>query len=113
VQECKARSYDPRALYEANPELRKVIDQIAAGVFSRGYQSLFQPLVDNLLGRDDYLLLADFPAYLACQDRVSAAYRDPKKWTEMSILNVARMGKFSSDRSIREYCENIWHAPAL
>jgi starch phosphorylase len=113
VQDLKSRGYAPRACYEGNPILREVIDQIATGVFSRGDRELFRPLVDSLLWNDDYLVLADFQAYLECQDRVDAAYRNVNKWTEMSILNVARMGKFSSDRSIREYCGNIWHAAAL
>ena len=103
--------FKPRGWYEGNPQLKEVIDRIAAGDFSAGDRNLFQPLVDHLLSRDDYLLLADYQAYIDCQDRVSAAFRDRKKWTHMSILNVARMGKFSSDRAIREYCEQIWHAP--
>ncbi|RNC68258.1 MAG: glycogen/starch/alpha-glucan phosphorylase [Desulfuromonadales bacterium] len=110
VHNLKGGGYSPRSFYESNPALREVIDQIASGVFSRGDAALFRPLVDHLLQRDDYLLLADFQSYCECQDRVSAAYRDTKRWTEMSILNVARMGKFSSDRSIREYCANIWGA---
>ena len=109
VQECKNRDYNPRHLYEASDELRQIIDQIAGGRFSNGNTGLFQPLVDNLLDRDEYLLLADFTAYLDCQQRVSAAFRDQKNWTRMSILNVARISTFSSDRAIREYCENIWH----
>jgi starch phosphorylase len=113
VQEQKARGYDPRSWYEGNPQLKEVIDKIAAGEFSHCDRSLFRPLIDHLLNRDDYLLLADYQAYIDCQDRVDAAFRDKKIWTEMSILNVARMGKFSSDRSIRDYCENIWNAPPL
>ena len=113
VEECKVRGYDPRAVYEANPELREAIDQIAVGTFSRGDRGLFQPLVDNLLNRDDYLVLADYQAYIDCQDRVSAAYRNKAKWTEMAILNVARMGKFSSDRAIREYCADIWQVGTI
>jgi glycogen phosphorylase len=69
---------------------------------------MFRPLVDSLLTRDDYLLLADYQPYVDCQQRVSAAYRDTPRWTRMSILNAARMGRFSSDRAIREYCRDIW-----
>ncbi len=83
------------------------------GAFSNGDSTLFRPLVDNLLNGDEYLLLADYQSYIECQDRISSAYRNKKKWTEMSILNVARMGKFSSDRSIREYCEKIWKTAAI
>ena len=113
VQDLKSRGYNPRSWYEGNPHLREVIDQIASGTFSPDDRNLFRPLVDQLLGHDDYMLLADYQAYIDCQDRVSAAFLDKKKWTEMSILNVARMGKFSSDRAIREYCETIWNAPAI
>jgi starch phosphorylase len=113
VQELKSRGYDPHGWYAGNAPLRAVIDRIAAGDFSPGERNLFQPLVDQLLGHDDYLLLADYQAYMDCQDRVDAAFRDREAWTEMSILNVARMGMFSSDRAIREYCENIWHAPPI
>jgi starch phosphorylase len=113
VNELKANGYAPHVIYDANVGLKEVIDQIAAGIFSRGNHMLFRPLVDHLLHHDEYLLLADYQSYLDCQDRVSEAYRDTKKWTEMSILNVARMGKFSSDRSIREYCEMIWGVAAI
>ncbi|HEY4744020.1 MAG TPA: glycogen/starch/alpha-glucan phosphorylase, partial [Desulfuromonadaceae bacterium] len=113
VRQLKGQGYDPRRWYEENPQLREVIDRIASGAFSPGDPNLFRPLVDQLLSRDDYLLLADYQAYIDCQDRVDAAFRDRRRWTEMSILNVARMGKFSSDRAIREYCETIWNAPAL
>ncbi|MBS1138259.1 MAG: glycogen/starch/alpha-glucan phosphorylase, partial [Proteobacteria bacterium] len=99
VQEQKSRGYNPRCCYEENPALREVIDQLAAGVFSRGDQALFRPLVEHLLQRDDYLLLADYQTYVDAQDQAAAAYRDRTRWTEMAILNVARMGKFSSDRA--------------
>jgi starch phosphorylase len=105
-----AEGYQPRAIYNSNPELRSVIDLISGGLFSHGNRDLFQPVVDNLIGHDPYLLLADYAAYIACQDAVSIAYRDPQHWTRMSILNVARMGKFSSDRTIGEYCRDIWRA---
>ena len=100
--------YDPGAIYRNNDELRAVIDLIRDGHFSGGDRDLFRPIVDSLLHGDAYRLLADFQSYVDCQDAVSAAYRQPEEWTRMSIVNVARMGKFSSDRSIREYCEDIW-----
>jgi starch phosphorylase len=103
-----AAGYRPEAEVNANPELGRVLDRLADGTFSRGDRDLFRPLVDNLLYHDRFFVLADFAAYVACQGRVDAEYRDPEGWTRKSILNVARMGWFSSDRSIREYCEHIW-----
>ena len=90
-----------------------MIDGIAAGAFSRGDRNLFMPLLDSLLNHDEYLVLADYQPYLDCQERVSWAFRDKRHWTTMSILNTARMGKFSSDRSVREYCARILHAKAV
>jgi starch phosphorylase len=86
------------------------VDLISSGFFSRGDRYLFKPLVDSLLEDDPYLLLADYRPYVESQDQVSHAYKDQAKWTRMSILNVARMGKFSSDRSIKDYCSKIWNA---
>jgi glycogen phosphorylase len=108
VGQRKASGYNPRSIYEANPALREAIDLIDSGFFSNGDRELFRPLVESLLNRDDYMLLADYQAYVDCQQRVSEAYRDQKNWTRMSILNSARVGRFSSDRSIREYCRDIW-----
>ncbi|QZZ19242.1 glycogen/starch/alpha-glucan phosphorylase [Leptothermofonsia sichuanensis E412] len=108
VYALKAKGYNPWDYYQANPELKLAIDRIASGFFSHGNPNLFKPLIDNLLYRDEYLLLADYQSYVECQDRVGQAYRDQDNWTRMSILNVARMGKFSSDRSIRDYCQDIW-----
>jgi glycogen phosphorylase len=113
VVELKAKGYRPRDYYEANPHLREALDQLSAGVFSGGDTNLFKPLVDSLLEYDPYMLLADYQSYVDCQDRVDTAYRDPQQWTRMSILNVARIGKFSSDRAIREYCEDIWQVRPL
>lgn len=109
VESLKAGGYNPRSYYEADPELREALDAIGSGAFSGGDRGLFRPLVESLLTRDDYLLLADYRAYVDCQERVSRAYRDQRNWTRMSILNVARMGYFSSDRAIRDYCRAIWH----
>jgi len=109
VARLKSSGYRPRDYYESNARLRDVMDLIGSGVFSRGDSTLFHPLLESLLGCDEYLLLADYQAYVDCQQQVSEAFRDPVAWTRTSILNVARMGKFSSDRSIREYCQQIWH----
>jgi starch phosphorylase len=105
-----AEDYRPWDIYNGNPELKSVINLIRSGLFSHGNRDLFQPVVDHLIGHDPYLLFADYAAYIACQDEAGAAYRDPQRWTRMSILNVARMGKFSSDRAIGEYCRDIWRA---
>jgi len=108
VQRMKAENYSPRVPYQMNENLREVLDSLVSGEFSHGDRSLFAPLYNSLLNKDEYLLLADYQSYIDCQDEVSAAYRDQDAWTRMSILNVARMGKFSSDRSIRDYCSDIW-----
>jgi glycogen phosphorylase len=113
VERRKAEGYMPRSIYEANPELREAIDLIDSGFFSDGDRGLFHPLVESLLTRDDYMLLADYQGYVDCQQRVSDAYSDPNDWTRMSILNSARVGRFSSDRSIREYCRDIWKVPPI
>ncbi len=108
VQAKKCEGYHPRTFYDSNDSLREVLDSLSSGEFSRGDTGLFAPLVNSLLNGDDYMLLADYQSYIDCQDRVSQAYKNPEDWTRMSILNVARMGKFSSDRSIRDYCADIW-----
>ena len=109
VERLKTGGYAPREFYESNSELREAIDLISSGFFSNGDRALFQPLVESLITRDDYMLLADYQAYVECQQSVSRAYSDQNAWTRMSILNCARVGRFSSDRSIREYCRDIWN----
>jgi starch phosphorylase len=113
VYALKAKGYRPMDYYEGNPGLRDVIDLIRSGFFSRGDPELFRPLIDGLLRHDPYLLLADFQSYVDCQAKVAEAYRDTERWTKMSILNTARSGKFSSDRTIREYCDAIWHVKSV
>ncbi len=113
VYATKAAGYHPMGHYEQNAELRAVIDLIRSGLFSRGDTTLFAPLIDGLLYHDPYLVLADFQSYLECQDRVEGAFRDTEHWTRMSVLNTARSGKFSSDRTIREYCQEIWKVEPL
>lgn len=109
VEQVKASGYNPHGIYDQNEALREVIDFIASGKLAGGDASLFGPIVDNLLWSDPYLVLADYQAYIDTQDRVSALWNDQQAWLSKSILNVARMGKFSSDRSIRDYCKMIWN----
>ena len=113
VESRLSEGYHPRAIYESNPFLREVIDGLASGQFSHRDGALFRPLLDQLLDHDPYLLFADYQSYIDCQDRVGETYRDQEKWSGMSILNAARMGKFSSDRAIREYSQNIWRVNGL
>jgi starch phosphorylase len=109
VDALRKTGYHPHAIYEKNPELKRVLDMIRDNAFSPEQPGLFQPILDSLLGGGDfYLLLEDFASYMACQDEVDRTYADQDLWYEKAILNVARMGKFSSDRAIREYAENIW-----
>ena len=110
VGRMKADGYNPRAIYEQNEELREAIELIAGGQFSNGDREMFRPLIDSLLTRDEYMLLADYQSYVDCQQRVSDAYRDQRHWTQLSIRNAARVGRFSSDRSIAEYSRQIWNA---
>jgi len=109
VEGLRTRGYRPHDYYDADAQLKEVIDQIGSGFFSPSNPALFRPLADTLLHSDPYMLLADYRSYVDCQDRVSRAYLAPQSWTKMSILNVARIGYFSSDRSIQEYCRNIWN----
>jgi len=108
VELLRHRGYRPYDYYESNPALRGVIDFIRDGFFSRGDVNMFRPLVDNLLNWDTYMLFADFQSYLETQELVNTVYQDPTQWSRMSILNVARSGKFSSDRTICEYAQDIW-----
>jgi starch phosphorylase len=107
--EKKCKSRKPYQVYENNPDVRDIIDSISSGAFSNGNTELFRPLVNDLLSENDpYLLLLDLESYLQCQQLVGRVYADQTTWTKRSILNVARMGKFSSDRTIKEYAEEIW-----
>lgn len=110
VRERLAEGYRPFEHYQTDEELRAAIDAIANGAFSKGDRELFKPIVDNLLWSDPFMVLADFRSYVDCQEKdVGGMWRNPDRWTRASILNVARMGPFSSDRAIDEYCRNIWH----
>jgi len=110
VHQRQRDGYRPGDVVNGNPELREVLDLIAGGCFSRGDIGMFRSLVENLVHSDPFLVLADYADYIACQERVGAAWMDPERWARMSILNTARSGRFSSDRAIREYCDRIWGA---
>lgn len=108
VAQLRQKQYNPREIYNTNSEIKQVLDMIRDNAFSSKEPGVFQPIVDSLLNGDYYLHLADFDSYMQCQEKVYATYEKPDIWYKKTILNVARMGKFSSDRSIREYAEKIW-----
>ncbi len=110
VQTLRAQGYSPQDVYRSSPELQAIIALLLDGSFSHGDSGLFRPIVDDLLHHDPYMLLADFQSYVDCQERVGQAYCDKEQWSRMSILNTARSGPFSSDRTIGEYCREIWKA---
>lgn len=109
VESVRRAGYRPADYANGNEELRAVLDLIGSGHFSRGDAQMFRPLVDNLLYADPFLVLADYASYVARQQDVSDAWQDAQRWTRMSIINTAHSGKFSSDRAIAEYCEQIWN----
>jgi len=111
VRAKQTAGYDPREPVERDPELRAVLELLADGRYSRGDRDLYRPLLDALLQRDDYFVLADFTAYAARQNDVAKAFADRRHWNRASVLNAARVGRFSSDRSIREYAERVWKIP--
>ena len=113
VEALKQRGYQPGDYLASNDELRSTLDLIANGYFSHGDREVFGPIVDNLRYADPFLVLADYAAYLDAQEKVSAAWDDTEGWTRKSILNCARSGKFSSDRAIGEYCDEIWNVPPV
>ena len=113
VERLKREGYRPSECYAAHAGLRAAVDLVRDGAFSNGDRDLFRPLVDNLMRHDEYMVFADYASYEECQTRVDAAWRDRDRWTRMSIINAARMGKFSSDRAIREYMREIWNVEPL
>ncbi len=113
IEELGKQGYRPWEVLETLPELQQVINVIEQGHFSNGDTELFRPLIDNLRGQDPFFLFADFASYMESQNQVSDAWADRQRWNRMSLLNTARMGYFSSDRSIKEYCQHIWKAEAF
>ena len=111
IADRKAAGYSPRTFYEQSPALREVMDGLRDGRFSNGDRDLFAPLVNDLMHSDRYFVFADFEAYAAAQAEAGKAYAETARWGRMSLLNTARSGKFSSDRTIRQYCDEIWKVP--
>ena len=105
----KRLGYDPHAAYRADPALNEAIDAIASGAYSDGDPARHGAVVEALLTRDPFMVLADYPAYAAAQLQVEAAFRDPERWSKMALANVSGMGRFSSDETIRGYARDIWH----
>lgn len=113
VIRLKSEGYVPRDYYNENSQLKSAIDLIDSGLFSHGDKSLYRPLTNSFLNKDSFMAFADFQSYLDCQEDVGLAYCDQKNWSKKSILNVARMGYFSSDRSIHDYCKKIWKISSM
>ncbi len=113
VEALWAKGYKPADFYQADPQLRAAMDLIASGAFSGGDRTVFEPVVSNLLYDDRFMVLADYASYIEAQKRVDLAYADQDAWTRSAILNIARSGFFSSDRSMRDYLDRIWHARPL
>ena len=109
VYRLQAEGYRPIEYYNDNLPLRDTLDLISSGYFSHGDPELFKPLIDSLIYNDPYMLMADYQSYVDCQQEVSRTFRHPDEWTQRAILNLVRMGKFSSDRAIREYCDKVWN----
>jgi glycogen phosphorylase len=108
IKELQMSGYRSRDYYERCPELKAAIDAVYHGMFSGNEGDIFRPLMDSLMNQDPYMVMADFESYAKCQEAVSAAYRNQAEWWRKSILNVANMGKFSSDRAVHQYADKIW-----
>jgi glycogen phosphorylase len=113
VLSLKKNGYNPREYYEKNANLKKIIDMIANGFFSPWNPQLFKPIIESLMNTDNFMLFADFDAYVRCQTVVSQNFLNAEDWTHKSILNVASTGKFSSDRAIAEYAKDIWNVKSV
>jgi len=109
VEELKLKGYNPRDYYNSNPNLKRVVDMIASDYFNKNEPGIFRSMIDGLMSTDYYCLFADYQSYIDTQDKVSSLYLNQDEWTKKSVLNVARIGKFSSDRAVKEYAEKIWH----
>ena len=113
VLDMRNSMYQPSEYYLKNEELKKVIDMIETGYFSKNDREIFKPLVNSLMSNDYFMVMSDFSSYYDIQNEITTAYKNKKRWTKMSILNTAGMGKFSTDRTIKEYADDIWHVKSI
>ena len=113
VTALRQAGYSPRTYYDNDAELKAAVDALTSGAFSGGDREAFEPVIASLLNRDEYMVFADYRSYVDCQDRAGPAWADQERWSRMSILNTARSGFFSSDRTVRDYCRDIWHAKPM
>src|SRR5690606_2509975 len=113
VQKVKTSGYEPIQIYKDDAELKAVLDMLISGDLSNGDKELFRPVYDNLLHHDPYLLLRDYRSYIESQDEIHRVWQDKEEWARKSIINAGSMGKFSSDRSIQDYCDDIWKVEAI
>ena len=113
VHSYRSIGYNPQKYYEQNPELKSAIDMIADGKFSEGQRDLYKPLLDSLLHNDYFMVMADYQSYIDTQSKVNELYLNKRDWIKKSIINSANTGKFSSDRTIQEYAEEIWNVKPL
>jgi len=114
VEALRAKGYNPWDFYHKDEELRMVLDMLGSNFFTPHENNAFSLVHHSLLdGGDPFMVLADFRSYVDCHEKVDATYRKPAEWAKKAILNTARMGKFSSDRTIREYAEQIWTLPQV
>ena len=114
VSQIKSSGYNPQSYYQNDPELRRVVDSLMDDTWCKNEPGIFAPIFDSLMsGGDPYLNLADFRAFVDTSARVDELYTERDEWVQKAILNIARVGKFSSDRAIKEYAEEIWNIKAL
>ena len=110
IAEIRAQGYQPRRIFQESSALQEVFDLLQGDYFNPSEPGIYRPITDSLLGADYFMLLADFESYRAANEQLDRAYSDTNRWTRMALANIARVGHFSSDRTIREYNEEIWRA---
>ena len=106
-------SYNPWTVYEYDNRIKRIMNSLVDGTFAPEYPDIFRDIYNSIIGRDEYFVLEDFASYVDIQEKVSQAYKDKDNWVKMAVINTAKSGKFSSDRTIREYASEIWNIKPL